>query len=174
MFLKRRKPLPAGLRPALERDERILAWASVPDGAAVVATVRGLWLPGRAERLGWHHIHKATWNPPRFVVTPAGPVSDQDGYTVMADQPPVVLTLDEPGDLPGQVRNRVTRSVVHTSHHRLPDGGGLRVVGRRVSGVDGLSWHVRYDPDTRPDDPGVPEATAALVADAQRSPGAQT
>ena len=98
-------------------------------------------------------------------------MSEQDGYRVMADLPERVYALDEPGDLPKEVRNRVTRSVVHTSHHRLPEGRGLRVVGRRVSGVDGLSWHVRYDPDTRADDPGVAEATATLVADAREGGG---
>jgi len=183
VFFKRRAPLPAGQRPALERDERVLALASTSDGRAVVATNRGLWLPDRegppdvpGGRLGWHEIHKATWNPPRFAVTPAEQLSEEDGYLVMADLPELVFALDEPGELPAEVRSRIVRSVVHTSHHVLPEGGGLRVVGRRVSGVDGLSWHVRYDPDTGPDDPGVPEATAVLVAaarDEREEPGAR-
>lgn len=65
-----RHRLPAGLRPSLERDERILAWAR-PGGATVaapgaidgvptlaragevlVATNRGLWLPVRQEPSG--------------------------------------------------------------------------------------------------------------------------
>jgi hypothetical protein len=40
------------------------------------------------------------------------------------------------------------------------------VVARRVPGVDGVTWHVRYDPGTDPDDPAVVSATAELVAEA--------
>ena len=60
-MLGRKPKLPAELRPALDRDERVLAWAMAGDAAVVaVATNRGLWLPGR-DRLGWHEIHKVIW-----------------------------------------------------------------------------------------------------------------
>ncbi len=45
------------------------------------------------------------------------------------------------------------RSVAYTAHHHLPAGGGARIVGRRVPGVNGISWAVRYDSDTDPNDP---------------------
>lgn len=163
MRLFGRKPrLPAALRPALEADERVLAWAAVDDARAVVATNRGLWLPDRG-RLGWHEIHKAVWGGRQLAVTPAEVTERREGYLVAADGPPTTVTLLEPGDVPQAVRARVTRSVAVTSHHPVP-GGGVRVVGRRVPGRDGLTWFVRYDEGTDPRGPGVPEATAALVA----------
>lgn len=174
----RRKP-PRALRPKLDPGERLLAWARVADesgrpanggrhqGPVVVATTLGLWLPGR-DRLGWHQIHKATWSGGRLTVIPSVPVGEPvpvDGpgsYAVLADGEPVTVTLSDPGKVPAEVRTRVTRSVAYTEHHSLP-GGGVRVVGRRVPGVNGLTWHVRYDEGTPTDDPSVVTATTDLV-----------
>jgi len=149
-LFKRKPKLPVDQRPALEEDERVLAWAPTSDDGVLVATNRGLWLPGQ-HRLGWHEIHKAVWSGRELVVTSASVVDNRADYTVVADQPPVTTLLLDPGDLPDQVRTRVTRSVAYTEHHLLPDGGAVRVVARRVSGVDGLTWTVRYDPGTDPD-----------------------
>jgi hypothetical protein len=171
VFGRRRKP-PAKLRPALERGERVLAFARVTDDAAtaVVVTNLGLWLPGRP-RLGWHQIHKATWAGSRLTVVPSLPAGDgvtEDGiaYTVMDDDAAVVVNLAEPGDVPNTVRQRVTKSVAYTAHHPFPVGGGVRVVARRVAGADGPAWHVRYDDGTDRTDPDVVAVTAELVADA--------
>lgn len=164
MALFKRKPkLPADRRPALEPDERVLAWATTGDDAVVVATNRGLWLPGLS-RLGWHEIHKAVWSGRELVVTPASVVDERDGYAVVADQPILSTLLVEPGEVPDQVRTRVTRSVAYTEHHSLPEGGGVRVVARRVSGVDGLTWTVRYDPGTPPDEATVDDLVASARA----------
>jgi hypothetical protein len=151
----------------LARDERVLAWAPVGSSsdALVVATTLGLWMPGRAERLGWHQIHKAAWDSPRLTVVPSTQVGEGDGYEVMADDVPVQVELSQPGDLPIRIRERVTRSVVYTRHHPLARGG-VRVVGRRVPGANGLSWHVRYDDGTDGEDAEVRSATAELVATA--------
>jgi hypothetical protein len=159
--LFRRGPkLPADVRPAFEPDERVLAWAPVSGDGVVVATNRGLWLPG-LHRLGWHEIHKAVWSGSDLVVTPASVVEERAGYAVVADQPILSTHLRAPGDVPDQVRTRVTRSVAYTEHHALPQGGGVRVVARRVSGVDGLTWTVRYDPGTSYDEETVDELVAA-------------
>lgn len=164
MALFKRKPkLPAGQRPALEPDERILAWAPASEDGVVVATNRGLWLPG-LHRLGWHEIHKAVWSGRELVVTPAQVVGERDGYMVVADQPILSTLLLDPGDVPDQVRARVTRSVAYTEHHPLAGGGGVRVVARRVSGVDGLTWTVRYDPGTAADETTVDGLVAAARA----------
>ncbi|MFB9235974.1 hypothetical protein ACFFWC_10515 [Plantactinospora siamensis] len=171
MGLFRRRPkLPADRRPALAADERVLAWAEVGESGGgdgvVVATNRGLWLPDVAERPGWHELHKAVWSGRELAVTPATGTAERDGYLVVADAPVRTYLLLAPGDLPEQVRARLTRSVGYTVHHRL-DRGGLRVVGRRVSGVDGLTWTVRYDPGTPADDPAVVDRTGELVAAAR-------
>lgn len=163
MILGRRRRLPPRLRPALERDERVLAWEAVTADAAVVATNFGLHLPGREARLGWHEIHKASWTGTQLVVTPAVEVAQEADYTMVADAPRVSLALPDPGRLPQVVRTRVTRSVSFSSHHPVP-GGGVRVAARRVPGRDGLWWTVRYDEGTDPDAPGVRDATKQLVA----------
>ncbi|GAB3813255.1 hypothetical protein [Micromonospora zhanjiangensis] len=173
-LFRRTSKLPADRRPALDRDERVLAWAEASGtgeaGAGparpVVVTNLGLWLPGREHRLGWHDVHKAVWSGRELTVTPAERVAERDGYLVVADRPVETYLLLEPGDVPEQVRARVTRSVGYTAHHPL-DSGGVRVVGRRVAGVDGLSWAVRYDAGTPADDPAVVEATDQLVAAAR-------
>jgi hypothetical protein len=170
--LFRRRRLPDGARPALDRDERILAWGGAANDAVVIVTNYGLWLPGLSgsARLGWHEIHKATWSGRALVVVPAREVASHGTYTEMADDDTVSITLLDPDKVPDQVRARVTKSVAYTSHHVLP-GGGVRVVARRVPGRDGLRWTVRYDPGT----PSAPDAATDLVAAASAAiTGGQT
>jgi hypothetical protein len=170
-FLKKRR-LPAGARPHLAADERILSWAGATGDNVVVVTNLGMWLPGAGERLGWHEIHKATWSGRQLTLIAAREVpADTPGdYVVMEDLPPLVLTLLDPDRVPEQVRTRVNKSIAHTSHHPLA-GFGVRVVARRVSGVDGLRWTVRYDEGVDPSAPGVADQTAALVSWARESLG---
>jgi hypothetical protein len=160
--------VPAALRPDLAADERILAWAYVgePGAQVLVATNRRLWLPG-GEWLGWHQIHKVAWSGRELLITPAEVARERNGYAVQIDAPVRGFLLLEPGELPDQVRTRVTRSVAYTSHHPLPPHGGVRVVARRVSGVDGLSWAVRYDARTAVDADPIVEVTDRLVESAQ-------
>jgi hypothetical protein len=166
-LFRRRPKLPAANRPPLERDERILTWAAVGDDKALVATTRGLWLPD-GKRLGWHEIHKAAWSGRELRITPAEVAQSRTDYSVLVDGPVIAFLLLEPGDVPDQVRTRVTRSVAFTTHHPMPTGG-VRVVGRRVAGQDGLSWAVRYDAGTPVDLPAVIELTDELVASAQKT-----
>jgi hypothetical protein len=159
-LLRRRPPVPAASRPPLHRDERVLGWSD-SDSGVLVATNLGLWLPDGF--VGWHLVHKATWDGSTLAVTAAAEVASREDYVVVADLAPVSFRLAGPGDLPHQVRARVTRSVGYTGHHPLPGGGGARVAARRVPGVDGLRWTVRYDPGVDPDDPVVAAATAHIV-----------
>jgi hypothetical protein len=156
-----------------------------------VVTNLGAWLPGAASRLGWHEIHKATWSGRQLALVASREVGadgaeagaegvdgaeagtegvdgaeagTEGGYTVVEDLPAVVHTLLDPGDVPLHVRSRVTKSIAYTSHHPLPAGGGVRVVARRVPGVNGLRWTVRYDDGTDRDADSVRAATADLVA----------
>ena len=169
MKLFRRRPsLPAESRPPLAADERVLAWSPVSPDAVVVATNHGMWLPGASARLGWHEIHKVAWSGRELRITPAEVAEVRDTYAVLVDGPITSFLLLEPGELPDQVRTRVTRSVAYTTHHVLSEGA-VRVVGRRVSGRDGLSWAVRYDSGTPVDRPEVIEATDELVGAAQET-----
>ncbi|MEU8658016.1 hypothetical protein [Actinoplanes philippinensis] len=169
MKLFRRRPsLPAASRPPLAAEERVVAWCQVAESPedVVVATNHGLWLPSAVDRLGWHEIHKAAWSGRELRITPAEVAVERDGYTVLVDGPAVSFLLLEPGELPDQVRARVTRSVAYTSHHSLP-AGAVRVVGRRVPGRNGLSWAVRYDSGTPVDADEVLAATDELVGAAR-------
>ena len=164
----RRRRIPDRYRPPLEGDERVVAWAEVGGDKALVATNRGLWLPmDPPARLGWHEIHKATWSGEDLAVTAARVARSATGYDVVEDLPTGRFPLSEPGDLPAEVRARVTRSVGPSTHYPLPGGGGARVVARRVPGVDGLRWTVCYDPGVDHEDPVVREATAELVGQAR-------
>ncbi|MEV6525848.1 hypothetical protein AB0M43_28275 [Longispora sp. NPDC051575] len=164
MFFRKPK-LPAGSTPALAPGERVVAWATTPDGH-LVATNLGLWLT-REQRLGWHEVSKATWSGEVLTVTP-GPASLDEIGLVVEDEP-VRFELSEPGQLPRHVQERVTRSVAYTSHHLLPgEPGGVRVLARRVPGMDGLRWAVRYDHGVDPMDEGVQAATLELVHRAQQ------
>jgi hypothetical protein len=169
-FLRRRPPVPAALKPPLEADERVLTWAAVSDEQILVATNRGLWLPD-GRRLGWHEIHKAAWSGRELRITPAEVAQERAGYAVLVDGPVLAFLLLSPGELPDQVRTRVTRSVAYTAHQPLTTGG-VRVVGRRVSGQNGLSWAVRYDSGTPVDLPAVVQLTGELVAAAQAATSA--
>lgn len=171
-FLKKRR-LPAGLRPALAVEERVLSWAGATGDNVVVVTNLGLWLPGAGERLGWHEIHKATWSGRQLALIAARelPAPGAGDYVIMQDLPPLIVTLLDPDRVPEQVRTRVNKSIAHTSHHPLAAGFGVRVAARRVSGVDGLRWTVRYDEGADPAGPGVAEQTAALVARAREAIG---
>jgi hypothetical protein len=170
-LFRRRPKLPAARRPALEPDERVLAWTATSGEEVLVATTLGLWLPGRP-RLGWHEIHKAAWSGRELRVTPAAVTAERDGYVVVTDEPVVTYLLLEPGELPHQVRARVTRSVAYTAHHALTDSAGVRVAARRVPGVNGLTWTVRYDAGIPADQPAVVDATDDLVGRAQATAAA--
>jgi hypothetical protein len=126
-----------------------------------------LWLPD-GKRLGWHEIHKAAWSGRELRITPAETAEDRADYAVLVDGPVLSFLLLEPGQVPDQVRNRVTRSVAYTSHHPL-SAGGVRVVGRRVPGQNGLSWAVRYDSGTPVKLPAVVELTGELVSAAREA-----
>jgi hypothetical protein len=171
MGLFRRAALAEADRPPLAPDERVLAWAD-SDAGFLVATNLGLWLPADPPgRLGWHEIHKAAWTGTQLVVTAARQVGERPGYTVVEDLPAVPFALAKPGDLPHQVRARVTRSVDQSTHHPLPGAGGLWIAARRIPGRDGLRWTVRYDPGVDLDDPVVAEVTNQLVTQARQQIG---
>ncbi len=155
---------PPEVRRGLLADDRLVAWATTPDGAFVVASRTGLRLPdGRL--LGWDHIDKAVWQALSLALTEAVEVAPG----IAEDLPPVTLTLADPRDLPAAVRERVTHSVAFTAHNRLPGGSGVRVVGRRVAGQDGLAWSVRYDDPGQRLDAGSQAAAEQMLAAARAS-----
>ena len=157
-LLGRRERPPAEALTRLDPDEQVVSWATAADGGAVLATRLGLWLPAAAERIPWHLVDKATWREGTLTVVAAR----DSGDGVLAELPPRSVRIAVPRDLPPTVRARVERTIASTRHYRLP-GGGVRVVGRRVPGQDGLSWQLVFDRGVDRDDPAVRGAAAELV-----------
>ncbi|HEY7104484.1 MAG TPA: hypothetical protein VH573_22830 [Mycobacteriales bacterium] len=171
LFGKREKP-PAEAVTRLDPDERVVSWAPTPSGA-VVATPLGLWLPGVPDRLPWHLIDKATWRSDTLTLISA--VDAGDG--VLVEQPPRAVRLEQPRDIPETVRARIEKAIAFTRHHPLPgsEGAGVRrgvrVVGRRIPGQDGISWQLVFDPGVDRDDPAVRAAASAYVDQARAELG---
>lgn len=146
-------------------DAPVLSWAPLgrADQAAadepmqaLIATRHGLL---RATRTGedplivlWHDVDKATWQTPALGLE----LADGGGLT---------FRLDDPGNLPRDVRTRVEQSIAWSSHHRLADRGGVRVVARRPSSGGDLQWRLVADAGTDLSDPGLlAEAEQHLTA----------
>jgi hypothetical protein len=171
LFGKREKPPPEAVA-RLDPDERVVSWAPAP-GGAVVATPLGLWLPGVPDRLPWHLIDKVIWRSNMLTLIPAV----DSGGGVLVEQPPRSVRLEEPRDIPQNVRARIEKAIAFTRHHPLPgaEGAGLRrgvrVVGRRVPGQDGVSWQLVFDPGVDRDDPAVRAAASAFVDQARAELG---
>jgi hypothetical protein len=155
----RRERAPAEALAPLDRDERVVAWATAAGGGAVLATPLGIWLPGAPERIPWHLVDKATWRDGALTIVAAR----DTGAGVLEELPPRSVRIAVPRDLPNTVRVRVERTIASSRHHRLPAGGGVRVVGRRVPGQDGVTWQLVFDRGVDRHDPAVRAAADDVV-----------
>jgi hypothetical protein len=162
--------LPEGFPGRLEPDERVLATAGTADGAHLVVTSWGLWLPepGGARRLGWHLVSCAVWRGGALAVVEAeevetlGGTEHGPGAVLLADRPVRRFRLAEPGRVPEAVHARVEGSI-RSRHRRELTGGGAWFVQRKVPGRDGTVLQVRPDPGTEP------AAVAQVAADVARA-----
>jgi hypothetical protein len=162
--------LPEGFPGQLDADERVLATALTPDGAALVVTSRGLWMPegdgGPAvRRLDWHLVSRAVWKGGALSVVEAAEIEELDGAVLLADRPVRRFRLADPGRVPEVVHARVEGSILSRHHRELP-GGGAWFVQRRISGRDGAVLQVRPDAGT---DAAVVATLALDVARALRA-----
>lgn len=139
--LRRRPPVPSSAKRYLEPDERSLAWAQAVTGQVLVATPRGLHIVGDQDHrlVAWHQISKATWGERWLTVFESRVVTGAQ----ITDERPWRLQFDEPGGVPPVLRRRVESAVVVSE--RYPIAGGVLIVGRKVSGQDGLLWQYRLD-----------------------------
>jgi len=142
------EPLPDGFTGQLAAEERVLAVGTLADGAHLVVTSYGVWLP-QGRRIGWHLVTKATWDGGALALVEAEEFDSADGVALLRDLPPRRLALTEPGTVPEIVHKRVTGSIRFRHHRELP-GGGAWFVQRSVPGQDGLLLQVRADPGTDP------------------------
>lgn len=165
MVLFGRRPPPDGVRRlALEPGERRVAWGLTTADEPVVATDRGLYLPGRA-RLAWEEIERVSFRAPLLAVRELAEVEGA------GEQHQVELDLDRGGRLPETVQARVSASVAWSSHVRLVPTGGVRIVGRRRAGLETLGWQLVFDRDTDPRDPALQAQAAQHLEAARRTVG---
>jgi hypothetical protein len=160
--------LPEGFTGRLEADERVLAVARTADGAHLVVTSWGLWLPEAdgPRRLGWHLVSKAVWRNGALAVVEAEEAAQLGDAgpdaVLLADRPARRFRLVDAGRLPEVVHARVEGSIRSRHHRDLPDGGAW-FVQRKVPGRDGTVLQVRPDPGT---DPALVARVAAEVVSA--------
>jgi hypothetical protein len=166
MGLLRRRTTPEVVRAvALEPGERRVAWALTTAGEPVVATDRGLRLPGRPV-LEWEQIERASFARPVLTVLELAEVEGTGArHAVELD------LADEQTDLPATVRARVAASVAWSSHTRLAPAGGVRIVGRRRRGLEVLDWQLVFDQGTDPHDPQLRAQAEQHLAAARRTIG---
>jgi hypothetical protein len=152
------RSLPAGLRPALERGERVLAHAATRDGSYVVATERALHLPDGI-RLPWERVEQAAWRDGWLHVRVAGALVEHH------------IRLTGPGSVPETVQERVTATIAVNHQATLPGGGHVRIVGRRPPGGDTVRWTFVFDAGLDPNDPDLRAQAGRLLAALRRQTG---
>lgn len=146
------RELPSGFAGTLEHGERVVAVAELAGGGHLVLTQFGVWVPEGvvARRVGWHLVSKAVWDRSSLLLTEAVSTGTAGEAVLLSDLPPRGFTLVEPGRVPEEVRERVTRSIRTSQYVELP-GGGAWFVQRKVPGRDGVVLQVRADPGTSAD-----------------------
>lgn len=165
---KRTPPPPKDLheRLGVPAKERVLAWGSGPEGyvAATDAALR-VEVPSSnsVETLGWDVITKATWEEPVLIVTLEAGVG-RPGRTLR-------LRVDESGDLPAAIRDRVTASVVVSEVVAIGEGATARMVARRATDDAEIRWSVVFEAGADANDPALQERARRALAELRASLG---
>lgn len=135
--------------------QKVLAWSKVA-GDWVVATAGHLHLPGR-EPVAWSDVVRASWDEP-----------------VMELQLPegmYRLVMEQPGQVPRVVNERVKASVVLQEYVPLLGDKGARFVARRQPGAADIVWRVTLDPGLDPGDPRVRAAADEALEQLRNATG---
>ncbi|MFB9833903.1 hypothetical protein [Actinoallomurus acaciae] len=154
MRLTRRRSLPEGL--TLGRGERVLAVSG-----ETVATDAALHFQDGAgfTRLPWERVEQAAWRDGVLAVREVGGGRHS-------------VHLSEPGSVPETVRERVTATVVVSTHVKLPGGGGVRIAARRpAKGGGDPRWTLVFDPGLDPSDPGLLAQAEQAMEEIRRQTG---
>ena len=153
---------PADVREVPAPGERLLAWGRDRSGAPTVVTTAALYLPDRSgyRRLPFDQIATAAWAEDVLEVVLVGTAHET-----------FRVGLDEPGEVPPVVRERVTSSIVLSEHVPLEGPLGALITARRVTGRDGLRWSVVFDPGLDPADQELRRRADAAIADLRSSRG---
>lgn len=140
--------------------ERLLAWGELVDGEVVACTDLAIHVPGQG-RVPWDLVVRGAWSEEFLdLVVQLAPGE-------RARQ--LRLRFEEPGQVPGVVRERVQWTVVASQRVavRHPDGrDGAAMLNARRSPRDGeVRWAVVFDPGIDAGDPGWRAAADAALAE---------
>jgi hypothetical protein len=156
MRLTRRRSLPEGL--TLDKGERVLAVS----GETVATDTALHFQDGTAfARLPWERVEQAAWKDGVLIVREVGGAR----HTVR---------LTEPGSVPETVRERVTATVVVSTHVKLPSGagGGVRIAARRPArGGAEPRWTLVFDQGLDPTDAGLLAQAEQAMEEIRRQTG---
>lgn len=130
---------PDGFTGALEPDETVIAFATVPGGHLVVTSL-GLWVPG-PRRIGWHLISKVKWEGALRVVE-AREAGLEGPVVLLEDLPAQRFAVDDPGRVLRAISQRVEGSIRHRERVESP---GVWILQRKIPGRDGVVWQARGD-----------------------------
>jgi hypothetical protein len=159
----RRRSIPAEAAAVVPERERGLAAGVTPAGEYVVATDRALYVPQRGGhvRVGYEDVQTAAWDDPVLELTllSGGSTSRQ------------VLRLQEPGEVPPTLRERVTASIVVTERVPLAGPLGARIIARRVPGENDVRWQVVFEQGLDPSDPGLRQRADEAIERLKESTG---
>ena len=160
----RRRPAPEDVVALAADRGTLLAWGRTAAGLPVMATDRCLLVPEgpSARELPWHWIDRATWEPPTLAVHFRDPGSGSPRS--------LRLALQDHGELPPIIRQRVTRSVVTSRRVDLPTGAGAVLAARRDPAGD-ITWTVVFDAGVDAADPVLQAQAREALADFRRSLG---
>jgi hypothetical protein len=153
MRLTRRRNLPDGL--TLAEGERVLAVSG--DTVATDAALHFQDGTGFA-RLPWERVEQAGWRDGVLAVREVGGTRH-------------AVALSEPGSVPETVRERVTATVVVSTHVKLPGGGGVRIAARRPAKGGEPRWTLMFDPGLDPTDPGLLAQAEQAMEEIRRQTG---
>jgi hypothetical protein len=177
--------VPDEARSVVEPGERVIAWARDGAGRLLVLSVAAAYLPiapaGGPRRIPYSEIATVAWADPELDVLIGG---QSEGAR---------FELDEPGDVPAVLRERVTSSIVISARVDLgegPERGRVRVGGsadsaggspgaritarRSPSSEDGetaIAWQVVFDSGLDPTDPALRAAADAAIAELKATSG---
>lgn len=152
---------------------RLTRWRNLPDGLALIKGERVLAVSGDTvatdaalhfqdgtdfTRLPWERVEQAAWKDGVLVVREVGGVRH-------------AVALSEPGSVPETVRERVTSTVVVSTHVSLP-GGGVRIAARRpAKGGGEPRWSLVFDQGLDPSDPGLLAQAEQAMEEIRRQTG---
>lgn len=157
--LKQRLRIPDG--------ERLLAWGSgpLPDGSTgyLAATDRALYVEATQAAYGWDEVGRAAWQEPVLDLELLAP----DGGAGAR----LRLVVEDSGDLPSAVHDRVTASVIVSERVEVAEGVKARMVARRACDDGPVRWSVVFDAGIDASDPVLQALAREALADLRNALG---